>query len=78
MTVPTCPDCHHPVDKHYEFYCEQVGCLCNNSRKTAMALYERELYKYLYEETLSTIQNLIKRQDGEEGAVLSSRLGSEA
>ena len=24
-----CPDCHHPVHEHAEFYCLHVGCRCN-------------------------------------------------
>lgn len=55
-TTPLCPDCGHPVDRHDAFFCESIGCRCNNSKKTAFALYERNLYKTLYEEAQKTIE----------------------
>lgn len=57
-TIPLCPDCNHPVDKHDSFFCECIGCRCNNNHKTAMALYERNLYKDLYEQTKLELEEL--------------------
>lgn len=58
-TIPLCPECGHPVDKHDSFFCEAIGCRCNNSKKTAMALYERDCYKNLYEEAQKTLDKYV-------------------
>lgn len=55
-TIPLCPECNHPVDKHDAFFCEVIGCKCNNSKKTALALYERDYYKKLYEDTKKDLE----------------------
>lgn len=59
VTTPLCPDCHHPVNKHDEFFCMCVGCRCNNGEKTATALYERDCYKYLYEEAQKLLNKFV-------------------
>lgn len=54
---PKCPDCNHPVDEHADFFCMHINCYCNNGKRTATALYERELYKNLYEELKAKVES---------------------
>lgn len=58
-TTPLCPECNHPVNKHDEFFCMVIECRCNNGKKAALALYERDVYKLLYEQSIELLSQKI-------------------
>lgn len=59
VMMPLCPDCNHAVERHDEFFCLESKCRCNNGKDTALAKYERDVYKYLYEQTLEELSKFI-------------------